>query len=52
MTIIRSFASTEGGTNNLHIAIVVNDRLQQVRIFTSKGSIERAEKRAIKFMKK
>lgn len=44
--------SQNGGTNNIHIVRVINERLQGLKTFTSKKSMEAAEKRAVKFQEK
>lgn len=41
--VIVSHTSYKGGTNNLTIAMVVNDRLQTIKCFTGKTGIKRAE---------
>lgn len=49
--IIKDFASTNGGTNNLHVARVM-DGLQIIKSFTSKKSIDRATTYAEKYVTK
>ncbi len=50
MTIIKLYLNHKGGINNLNVAQVRNNRLELLKGFTSVISMDKAEKRAIKYM--
>lgn len=50
--LLKTFSSYGGGTNNLNVVHVVNDRLQILKTFTSLISVDKAEKRAMRYQNK
>jgi hypothetical protein len=46
MKILSTYYSDKGGINNVSCVIVVNERLETVKAFRSRISIEKAMKRA------
>lgn len=49
-SVLKDYASINGGVNNLYVAKLVNHRMQNVKSFTSKLSFEAANKRAEKYL--
>lgn len=51
-TLVRTHKSVNGGVNNLNTVLVLNERLQTVKTFTSKLSLEKCNQRARLFLKR
>lgn len=51
-TLVRTHKSVNGGVNNLNTVLVLDERLQTVKTFTSKLSLEKCNQRARLFLKR